>query len=415
MTDREKYWRECAEALEREVDGRSRATIAELGTVYEDALRQIEKDIKKIFHAYVKGYGIPPGEAEKLLSQEQTREIREKLLALLEQTDNPTAQQKIRAVLDAPAYAYRISKLEALRSEAFADAAAIGLAEVRYLKARLTDLYKESYYRTTFDLSREAGVNVPFRKLSNRQAEAAIRRYWSPGEGKPALNYSARVWGNTTELAENVRQIITKGILTGASYGEMMDELSAAMGAVEAQKRITPDGKSRVVLTGSGHEYRSSRLVRTESNYISGQATMLAYQEAGIKRYLYRALLELKTCKTCGALDGQVFPVAEQKVGVNMHPMHPQCRCGTAPYREQEVLNRMKRAAQIAPDEWDYVPQGMTYQEWRRKYVDGSPEMLEAEKAIKRPKKEQEQKKEPQRLPREVKPVHVKPVPWTPK
>lgn len=396
--------------------------MAELGQVYDDALRQIEKDIKKIFHAYVKGYGIPPGEAEKLLSQKQTKEIREKLLALLEQTDDPAAQQRIRAVLDAPAYAYRISKLEALRSEAFADAASIGLAEIKYLQVRLADTYKESYYRTVFDLSRQAGLNVPFRKLSNRQAEAAILRYWSPGEGKTALNYSARVWNNSTELAENVRKIITKGILTGASYGEMMDELSAAMGAVEAEKRITPDGKSRVALTGSGHEYRSSRLVRTENNYISGQARMLAYQEAGIKQYIFRANLELKTCKTCGELDGQVFPVAEQTVGVNMHPMHPHCFCYTAPYREQEVLNRLKRAAQIAPDEWDYVPQGMTYQEWRKKYVDGSPEMLEAEKAIKRPKKK---KQEPESSPtpkphtpmkpqaqREKKPVKVEPKRW---
>lgn len=427
-----KYWEQRMKALEGMVDRNSRITAAEIGKVYDQALKQLERDIKKIFQAYTKGYGIPPGEAEKLLSQKQTREVREKLLKLIEETPDPLAQQKLRAVLDAPAYAFRISKLEALRAEVYADAAAIGISETAYQKARLTDTYRESYYRTVFDLSQEQGVNVPFHKLSSRETAAAIERLWSPGVEKVAGNYSTRVWGNTTALAENVREIITRGILTQTSYKDMIAELTVVMGNVEAQKRLNPDGTVRTALTGRGAEYRAARLVRTECNYASGQARMSAYQDAGIKKYIYRAYLELKTCKTCGELDGKAFLVSEQVPGVNMHPMHPHCFCYESPYRERDVLERVKRAAQTGTGERDFqlVPQSMTYQEWRRRYVDNSPEMLEAEKAIKHPKKKKDDtsfqsKSKPKTTPRptptktqqerEVKPVKVAPVPFKPK
>lgn len=62
------------------------------------------------------------------------------------------------------------------------------------------------------------------------------------------------------------------------------------------------------------------------------------YEDAGIEKYIYRSLLELRTCKKCGALDGKSFPVSEQKVGVNMHPMHPNCRCFISPDMTPEEL-----------------------------------------------------------------------------
>lgn len=412
MTEWEKYWREQSRNLEAIVDLRSRTTAAEISKLFDTALDRIEKDIRKIFGSFSRGYGIPPGEAEKLLSQTQTKEVRERLLKLLEETPDPVIQQKIRATLDAPAYEYRISKLEALRAEVYADAVSIGLGEVKYHRLRLSDVYKESYYRTVFDVSKAVGYNIPFQRLNNRKVEVAIKRYWSPKEGIAAGNFSTRVWCNTAEFAEEAREIITRGLMTGGHYSDMIDELTAAVGAVEAQKRITLDGQSRTTLSGSGARYKATRLVRTECNYIAGQARMAAYQDAGIKRYMYHCLLELKTCRRCGELDGKVFLVSEQKVGVNMHPMHPQCRCMDGPALTEKEMQVLTRIAETSPEHSERVPQSMKYPEWREKYVDNSPEMLAAEKALKRQKKEPEPIKRHERLPRERKPVHVKPVPW---
>ena len=374
------YWLKCGEDLEKMPDSRCRVSAKEISGLYDGALESIQKHINQIYGRFVKGYGLTPQQAQQLLTQEQTREVREELQRLLDQTTDPMLQQALRARLDAPAYAYRISKLEALRDEVYFDAAQIAEAETHYHESRLVDLYRENYYRTSFDLSREIGYNVPFEKLSNRSAAEAIRRYWTTDPERLGANFSQRVWGNTTQLAEDMREIVTRGLMTGQTYSEMIEELTARIGSAEFHKAIAADGSTRTVLTGSGAKYRAARLIRTEGNYISGQARMASYRDAGIDRYTYHSLLELKTCKVCGGLDGKDFPVSEQQVGVNMHPMHPHCRCFTGPYRSAEELQGLQRAAQTGVTNWQPVPQGMTYQEWRKKYVDSSPDMLQAEK-----------------------------------
>lgn len=424
----EEYWEERSKLLERELDRRCRITSGEIGKVYEDALSQLEQDISKIFHSYVKGYGLTQAEAQRLLSQKQTRESREKLLAMLEKLEaenaDPAAIQALRSVLDAPAYAYRISKLEALRADAYADIATIGLSEVRYQKARLTDLYKESYYRTAFDLSQEVGYNVPFDKLSNRQVAAAVETYWSPGADAVAKNYSSRIWGNTTELAESVSEVMTRGLLTGRTYTDMIEELTRVIGSADYGKKVQPDGTTRTVLTGTGAKYKAARLIRTEGNYISGQARMAAYRDAGIEWYIYRAYLEMRTCQRCGELDGHAFPVSEQHPGFNMHPLHPHCFCFESPFREKDVLERLKRSAQTSPDGWELVPQSMTYAEWREKYVDEEMEEAERERLRRKRRNSTQNTRNPRsstQVPRAARetatkqrePQHVEPKKWT--
>lgn len=366
----DEYWQKRSEELERLIDGKAQISAQEISKLYEHSLMRLEGDIRRIFGTFAKNSGLPAAEAEKLLTQTQTRETRKKLEELLKACNDPQTQRTLRAMLDAPAYAFRISKLEALRAECFADIAAIGLAETQYVKTRLADAYRETYYKTAYDLSYEVGVNVPFDRISNRQAAAAIKHLWAPGTDAVARNYSQRIWSNTTKLAEDVREIITQGILTGRTYDEMIEALTFEIGTSQFKKQITPDGKTRTVLEGSGARYRAARLVRTECNHISGQARMASYEDAGIDRYIYRAYLELRTCKRCGELDGNDYPVKEQQVGVNMHPLHPHCFCFTAPYRDKATLNQLKRAAETGEGKYDLVPQGMTYKEWREKYVE---------------------------------------------
>ena len=98
-----------------------------------------------------------------------------------------------------------------------------------------------------------------------------------------------------------------------------------------------------------------------------------------------------------GGLDGKSFPVSEQQVGVNMHPMHPNCRCFISPEMTPEELKEITsettlvRIAQTGADNWDFIPADMTWEEWRKKYVDGNPEMEAQEKMDRNRAKDREQ------------------------
>jgi len=376
----ERYWLDRCKELERLTDQGCRVTAAELAKLYEQALSSIRERIRRLYGRFAEGYGVTPREAQELLSVAQTKQEREILRRMLEECDDPDLRAEILKKLDAPAYGYRVSRLEALQDQVYFDAKAVGVKEVKYDRGRLLDTYKTAYYRTTFNLSQSVGHNVPFERISDRRAARAIEQYWTPDPESLGQNFSQRVWNNTTELAENVREIVTEGLLTGGNYKDMADRLQAQMGDVSAQKVIQPDGSARTVLTGSGAKYRATRLIRTEGNHITGQAVLESYEDAGIEKYIYRSLLELRTCKRCGKLDGKRFPVKEQQVGVNMHPMHPNCRCFVVPDEPDEDLKDFTRSAQTGADNWEEVPANMSWEEWRKKYVDENPEMQAAER-----------------------------------
>jgi SPP1 gp7 family putative phage head morphogenesis protein len=323
---------------------------------------------------------LTPEQAQALLTASQTKEARTALQALYDAETNVERKAALRARLDAPAYRWRISKLEAVRDQVYFDCQAITTPEIRYGEARLKDIYTEAYYREAYAQSVANGMLVPFSTITDRRAKAAAKAYWSGDSGTLGQQFSERIWENTTDLAEKVRTIVTEELMTGGNYQEMMHRLDNAIGHAEYRKKVNADGTAKKILTGTRASYRSARLIRTECNYVSGQATMESLQDAGVDQYIYFALLERRTYKVCGSLDGKSFPVSEQKVGVNMHPMHPNCRCFIGPYHDKDWLSHRTRSAQIDENNWEEVPKDMTYQEWYRKYVEGdvqAPKTLE--------------------------------------
>ena len=224
-------------------------------------------------------------------------------------------------------------------------------------KTRLIDIYEQSYYRRTFDIQQITGEYYDFSRLSSRRVRTAISEPWN---GK---NYSERVWNNTFETAEKLRDVVVSGIMSGQSYKTMESSFLAVMGED----------------SDSGARFKASRLIRTEVNYISGKATGKAYEEAGIEEYTYIATLDIHTCKNCGdekkkscaELDGEHFKVSEAKVGVNKHPMHPFCRCTDCPYIPGR---KTVRAARDENGKSIQVPGDMSYDEWYDKYVDNFTE-----------------------------------------
>lgn len=76
----------------------------------------------------------------------------------------------------------------------------------------------------------------------------------------------------------------------------------------------------------------AARLIRTETNYYENQAELDAYKEMGVEEYQFIATIDTKTSEVCQHLDHKVFKIKDAKPGVNMPPMHPNCRSTIAAY-----------------------------------------------------------------------------------
>lgn len=74
-------------------------------------------------------------------------------------------------------------------------------------------------------------------------------------------------------------------------------------------------------------------------------AEIESYKEADIEKYVFLATLDSKTCPICGDLDGKIFCVKDAKIGLNLPPMHKDCRCTTIAYMGdgEELINRRAR------------------------------------------------------------------------
>lgn len=360
------YWKRRTVDLEHLLQARTTATMVEVNRMYAQGVEQLNKQIERILRRYVKNGQISQAYALQLLSAGQTAEERQRLLEQLQQTKEPQARRELIAMLDAPAYADRISRLQALQNAIRAEAVAMGVREERLAKARLTDTLKQAYYRTIFNDQKRNGL-YDFRLISDRRVQAALTHKWS---GK---NYSDRVWKNNAAFCKRLQRTIEVGCMTGMTLHDMEERL--------LEDCIGAD-------SDSGQRYCASRLIRTEVNHFSNQGFLKGYKAAGIIRYRFMATLDLRTSAICRQLDGKTFLVEEAKAGENLPPMHPFCRSITVPVTNNRTGTRWARDPVTGKSMT--VPADMTYSQWYEKYVEKNGGVIRGANGVDKPAVEEQ-------------------------
>lgn len=140
-------------------------------------------------------------------------------------------------------------------------------------------------------------------------AEKVLESIWC-SDGK---HWSDRIWSNKNKLQDRIE----KGLMDCISRGVSKDELV---------KTLMDD-------FGKGFS-DADRIARTELTYVQNQAAKDRYEAAGIKKYQYLAEIDSRTSNICKELNGKEFNFTVSSVGVNMPPMHTNCRSTIIPVVE---------------------------------------------------------------------------------
>ena len=345
------YWEK--RALAREAQARriaNREIVKDILPAYD----QITEDVKRIFARYAKDGELTEAEARKLLNVRETEEVLNKLRDDLKEIKDPQLRRKALNRLNAPAYAARISRLEALREQIYAEMAKVSDKEIETTGKVISKSYEHTYYRSIFDTQVGTGFAFSFTQLPQQAIQTVLGEAWS------GAHYSRRVWRNTQMLAQEAEKVITSGIISGASVPRMAKQIEDVM------------------QTG---KYATTRLVRTEASRAYNAAELDSCKELGIEKYVYLAALDKKTCVVCGRLDHKTFPIEEAKEGVNLPPMHPNDRCSIAAHFDNKNMEGLKRRAKDpVTNKPIMVPRSMDYIHWKEQYVSGKSD---AELAVK--------------------------------
>ena len=332
------FWKEAALLREVAVQDNATYTAEEILKLYDEALEDIEVEIRKIENNYKKLIDVDDETAKYYLTQVQEDVSTAQLLQALEQAPDEKARQDILEYINSNerstlAYAARRERYRAVEKEIYARIKVIAAKGIPLMGEMLKNAYKESYYGNIDDMAKGANVGIRFSILNDRAINEAVNAKWS---GK---HFSKSIWDNTDKLAEESQKLVVKALMSGEALNKTADKLA---------------DKFQV------SKFQATTLVRTETAHIHNEADFQAYKDVGIKRYKYLATLDYATCGTCQPLDGMVFDVSQRQEGLNAPVMHPRCRCTTTP--DVDYTNR--RARDPITGKSSVIDGSVTYEQW---------------------------------------------------
>lgn len=333
-----KYWQERAEQRMAGYMDQAGKVSDELAAAYRKAGAWIKAECDKIFDRFARDGLLTEQEAKNLLRTVTPKSTMDELVQALPSVVDETRRREILNTLNAPAYRYRIQRLERLQDNLADHLQQMAGAQIERVTDHLVGTAVGAYYRNIHDIQAGLGMSFVFDDFSTDRLNLILNQPWS------GAAYSDRIWTNTQDLAAAVREELIQSTLTGRSYTETAKVIMSRMasGAMAAR-----------------------RLLYTESTYVANQAEIAGYEECGVERYRYVATLDMHTSEQCRAMDGRIFWLTEAVAGVNLPPLHPWCRSTTVAVFEDADYSRMRRRARDPVTGRNYtVPADMPYADW---------------------------------------------------
>ena len=311
-----KYWEKReAEALEhylkQEEDYKKH-----LDGIYDRSLDNIQKEIDAFYGRYAKKEGITLAEAKKRVKTADIKEFERKAKKYVKDKNfSKQANEEMRLYN----LTMKVNKLEMLKAN-------IGLELISSFDEM--DKFMESILdgRTREELERQAGILGKTIQGNHRLADHIVHASFHNA------TYSDRIWMYQDLLRDEIGKQLERGLIQGKNPRVLARELN------------------KVFNTG---KYNCERLMRTELARVQIEAQRESYEAYDIEMFTF--ISNTGCCDKCDAIAGKHFYVKNMIPGENAPPMHPNCRCSTAPYSDRKAF-----------DEWlDFVSNGGTTEQWK--------------------------------------------------
>lgn len=282
------YWEKRQTELMKRLEKGTENTINSLVQAYEQATKNINKEISKIYKNYSKSDVLDKKVLNQLLNKKETDTYRRNLLTTINNNiNNEDIKQKMLLKYNSSAYSFRISRYEQLQESIDLELKKLADAEQQITEIRYVDTIKEGYYHNIYNVQKATGLGFSFSQIDNRTINLLLNENWTNG-----ANFSQRIWNNSEKLGNYLRTQLTADTMSGKSIQKIASELSSFM---------------NVGL------YNATTLVRTEVNHFANEAEMLSYEELDIEKYRFIATLDNVTCKHCAEIDNKVFNLKDRK------------------------------------------------------------------------------------------------------
>lgn len=344
MTNAE-YWKQRFTQLEAAQNRKGATAYLEMEKQYKAAQNELEAQIARWYQRFADSNGISLAQAKQWLKGQDLAEFKWDVKEYIKYGKENAINGAWMQELENASSKFHISRLEALQIQTQNSLETMFAQQMGTMKKALSDVYASGYYHTAYTVQQGFGLGWDIAGLDQAQIEKVLSKPWAVD----GYNFSTRIWNSKTKLIGEVHCELSKNLLTGADPQKAIDSLAKKMGTSKSN---------------------AGRLVMTEQAYFSSAAQKDCFNDLDVEEYEIVATLDSHTSDICRSLDGKVFKMSDYKPGVTAPPFHVYCRSTTAPHFK-ENFDAGERAARGADGRTYYVPDDVTYSEWKKAFVDG--------------------------------------------
>ena len=380
------YWEKRAVEQDAKLHHEIKAPEQTILKAYIHAQEYLKSETKKIFDRYLKD-GMTAEELTAALNVTVSQSDLNELIRLAKTTENKIVKEQLQNFLSTMAAKARITRLEMLQAKAAIVVKQLADVQLQQENSFYIKTIEEAYNQAAAEAiiakadhdvkliepdalpridNRQVAIAFvdpetekvvkavklnsdepisKFKKISTSQTRKVLDLKWYGG------NYSSRIWKNTDKLADTLQELFTTQQMSGMSERDMVLEL-------EKQFHVGA--------------YVARRLIRTEANFVAGQAKLMGWREHGVKQYVLIAVLDFRTSEICREKDGQVFNVDDAKcdgASGNYPPFHSFCRTVAAAYFSEDKFVGKHKVNNPLGHSFE-MSAGSTYQEWENKLIE---------------------------------------------
>lgn len=344
MTNAE-YWKQRFTQLEAAQNRKGATAYLEMEKQYKAAQNELEAQIARWYQRFADSNGISLAQAKQWLKGRDLAEFKWDVKEYIKYGKENAINGAWMQELENASSKFHISRLEALQIQTQNSLETMFAQQLETMKKALSDVYTSGYYHTAYAVQQGFGLGWDIAGLDQVQIEKVLSKPWAVD----GYNFSTRIWNSKTKLIGEVHNELSKNLLTGADPQKAIDSLAKKMGTSKSN---------------------AGRLVMTEQAYFSSAAQKDCFNDLDVEEYEIVATLDSHTSDICRSLDGKVFKMSDYKPGVTAPPFHVYCRSTTAPHFKDN-FDAGERAARGADGKTYYVPDDVTYSEWKKAFVDG--------------------------------------------
>lgn len=295
MKKNNNYWKKRIDDIFLHLDRTDIDFFKELTDIYSRHSTELQGEIFKFYGKYASDEGISLLEAKQKLKGQDLKDYKSNAKKYLERAkDNPKLLEKLKQ----QAKTSNISRLEALQ------------LELEYEIGKLNQDLQLSFLPYLSSTAKYAYSNIMgTTTLSPHVLEEILNTPWN------GYNYSEAIWGNTDNLAKELKKTFEKGFIRGSGPRKMAQEIRKRFDVAKS---------------------RAETLIRTDGSFVVTNATARRYKDAGLQYYRIHVHLDTRTTDICKKIDKEDkrYDFKDFESGITAPPLHFNCRSGIVPVYE---------------------------------------------------------------------------------